>query len=113
MESHEAALLLESARTWKSNREDVALPCAYPLIAMFLLTGGREQEILGLEVEDLSFDRRTVTFRPNEHRRLKTLTSHRTVPMHPQLEGILREYVFGGQGPISGLLFPPRGCRRM
>ncbi len=106
LEPHDAALLLESARTWKSKRDDVALPYAFLLIATFLLTGGREQEILGLEVEDLSFDRRTVTFRPNEHRRLKTLTSHRTVPMHPQLEGILREHVFGGQGPISGLLFP-------
>ncbi|MQA91868.1 MAG: tyrosine-type recombinase/integrase [Gemmatimonas sp.] len=106
LEPHEAALILESARTWNPKRENLALPCAHPLIGTSLLTGGREKEILGLEVEDLSFDRRTVTFRPNEHRRLKTLTSHRTVPIHPQLEGILREYVFGGRGPISGLLFP-------
>src|SRR5690606_15050433 len=106
LEAHEAALLLEAARTHRPKRDDVAMPFAYPLLATFLLTGGRTSEVLGLEVEDLSFDRRTITFRPNEHRRLKTLTSHRTVPMHPQLEGILRQYVFGGQGPISGLLFP-------
>jgi integrase len=79
---------------------------AFPLLATFLLTGGRSSEVLGLEFEDLSFDRRTITFRPNGQRRLKTSTSHRTVPMWPQLKEVLREYVFGGQAPISGLLFP-------
>ena len=55
----------------------------------------------------MSFDRRTVTFRPNEHRRLKTRTSHRTVPLWPQLEEILRPYVFSATAPRGeGLLFP-------
>ena len=33
--------------------------------------------------------------------------SHRSVPLWPQLEEILREYIFGRSGPMaSGLLFP-------
>jgi integrase len=34
---------------------------AYPLIATFLLTGGRESEVTGLELDDVSFDRQTIT----------------------------------------------------
>lgn len=106
LEAHDAALLQEAARTYQPKRDDPAMPFAYPMLATFLLTGGRTSEVLGLEVEDLSFDRRTVTFRPNRHRRLKTLKSDRTVPMWPQLEEVLRAYVFGGEGPATGLLFP-------
>ncbi len=113
LEVHEAALLLESARTFSSKRPDVALPFAYPLIATFMLTGGRESEILGLEVKDVSFDRHTISFRPNQWRRLKTLTSHRTVPLFPQLEEILREYLYGGEYPlVTGLLFPSHRSER-
>ncbi len=78
----------------------------YPLVAAFLLTGGRRSEVLGLEVDDVSFDRKVVTFRPNTWRRLKTVTSHRSVPLWPQLEEILRQYVFDGNGPLGSLLFP-------
>ena len=81
-------------------------PYVYPLIATFLLTGGRESEVLGLELEDVSFDRKTITFRENRWRRLKTRPSNRAVPLWPQLEEILRGYIFGGDGPGSGLLFP-------
>lgn len=95
----------------------------YPIVATYLLTGGRSREVLGLEVSDVSFDRKTVTFRPNEFRRIKTKARHRTVPLWPQLEEILQEYVFGGSGPrAAGLLFPsprtgglirdPEGTRR-
>jgi integrase len=62
--------------------------------------------VLGLEVEDVSFFRKTVTFRPNGWRRLKTATSHRSVPLWPQLEEALREYVFGRNAPPGRLLFP-------
>jgi integrase len=62
--------------------------------------------VLGLTVDDVNFTRRTVTFRPNEHRRLKTATSERTVPLWPQLELILRAYVFRDGDAPSGLLFP-------
>jgi integrase len=107
MEAHDAALFLEAARHYRAERDEIAMPYAYPLVATFLLTGGREAEVLGLEVEDVSFDRRAITFRPHAHRRLKTDTSHRTVPLWPQLEEILRAYIFGGDSPrASGLLFP-------
>jgi len=106
LEVHDAALYLESARTWKPDRDAHACPFPYALVATFLLTGGRTSEVLGLEVGDVSFDRRTVTFRPNVHRRLKTRSAHRTVPLWPQLEEILRAHVFGAEGPRDGLLFP-------
>jgi integrase len=102
---HQAALLLESARTFKPKRAEVALPFIYPLIATYLLTGARETEVLGLEVEDVNFERQTVTFRPNKWRRLKTRTSHRTVPLWPQLEAILRDYL-RDTPRVGGLLFP-------
>ena len=108
LEVWEAAVLLESARTYRPNEDPQfpTIPFMYPLLATFLLTGGRKSEVLGLEVDDLSFDRKTVTFRPNKWRRLKTATSHRTVRMWPQLEEALRPYVFGGSAPAAGLLFP-------
>src|SRR2546426_7990463 len=82
------------------------MPFAYPLLATFLLTGGRAREVLGLEVGDVSFDRKTITLRPNQWRRLKTATSLRAVPLWPQLEAILRAYVFDADRPPSRLLFP-------
>ncbi|MCH7876270.1 MAG: tyrosine-type recombinase/integrase, partial [Gemmatimonadetes bacterium] len=106
LEIHEAALLLEAARTYRSPRADSALPHAYELLATFLLTGGRAAEVFGLEVEDVSFDRKTLTFRPNEWRGLKTEASRRTIRLVPQLEEILRPYVFGANGPPGRLLFP-------
>ena len=108
LEVHDAALLLEAARRYQvpEERKD-HIPFMYPLLATFLLTGGRTMEVLGLEVSDVSFDGRRVTFRPNEHRRIKTKAGNRGVPLWPQLEEILRVHVFGGVGPSSGgLLFP-------
>lgn len=67
---------------------------------MFLLTGG-------VEVDDVSFDRKMVTFHPNNWRRLKNKTSWRVVPLWPQLEEILRAYTFGPRLRRPGkLLFP-------
>ena len=56
-------------------------------------------------VEDVSFDRGTVTFRPHEHRRLKSPTSHQSVPLFPQLREVLQAHVFE-RGHVSGRLFP-------
>ncbi len=99
LEVDEAALLLEAART-----DAAAPPYAYPLLATFLLSGGRTSEVLGLEVEDASFDRETVTFRPNDWRRLKTGSSYRAVPLWPQLCSILGQYLT--VRPPGRLLFP-------
>lgn len=104
LEVHEAALLLEAARVRRARRDDMAMPFAFELIATLLLTGGRKAEVLGLEVEDVSLDRETVTFRPNAWRGLKTATSHRSVPLWPQLRDILEQYL--ATRPPSRLLFP-------
>jgi integrase len=112
LEVPDAALYLESARSYEPTKDDAAIPFIYPIIATLLLTGGRKREVLGLEVGDLSFDRQTVTFRPHGHRRLKTLTSFRTVPLHPQLEEILRAYL-RDHPRIGGLLFPSPRTRGM
>jgi integrase len=86
---------------------------AYPLLATYLLTGGRESEVTGLELDDVSLDRKTITFRPNSWRRLKTPGSHRVVRLWPQIEEILGPYLHwrlmerGG-----GLLFPSPGSDR-
>jgi integrase len=102
-----AALLLEAARTYQPKRDDIAISFAYPLLATFLLTGGRPAEVLGLEVDDISLTRETLTFRPNAHRRLKTLTSPRTLPLWPQLAEILRAYFPERERMAGGsLLFP-------
>ncbi len=116
LEVHNAALLLESARTYQPNSDLDPITFPYAVVATFLLTGGRKAEVLGLRVEDVSFDRKTVTFRPNLYRRLKTRTSHRVVPLWPQLEEILREHVFGRERPLGELLFPsprPNGREQM
>lgn len=109
LEVPDAALLLESARTYRpelihGGRKPLVFP--YELIATYLLTGGREDEVLGLEINDISFDRKTVRFRPNQWRRLKTSSSSRTVPLWPQLEEILRPFVFSSNHPPGRLLFP-------
>lgn len=104
LEVHEAALFLEAARTYEA--PDDATPFAYPLVATYLLTGGRETEVAGVTLDDLSLQRRTITFRPNKWRRLKTRGSTRTVRLWPQLEEILKDYLRGPHRPMGELLFP-------
>lgn len=89
LEVADAALLLEAARLYRPARPDMAFADGYQLVATFLLTGGRRLEVLGLQVGDLDFTRKTVTFRPNAWRRLKSSSSARVVPLWPQLEAIL------------------------
>ena len=107
LEPHDAALFLESARTYRPDSDAHAGPI-YPLLAVLLLTGGRTSEVLGLEVDDVSFQRQTITFRPNGWRRLKTLTSHRSIRLWPQAEDILRAYFAEKEreGGLGRLLFP-------
>jgi integrase len=90
LEVHEAALLLESARTYIPRKDWCPFP--YALVAAWLLTGCRETELYGLELDDVSFERRTITIRPNRWRQLKTRRSERVIPLWPQLEGILRDH---------------------
>lgn len=93
LEVPDAALYLESVRSYKPKRPDLAVPFLYPLVATYLLTGGRRAEVLGLEVSDINFERETVTFRPSQWRRLKTEHAARVVPLWPQLAEILTAYL--------------------
>src|SRR6266508_3441098 len=77
------------------------------VVGLSLLTGCRFREVAGLELDDVSFDRKTITIRPNRWRRLKTKTSHRVIPMWPQLEAILRAWVFGPRLERGGSLLVP------
>src|SRR3989442_9360892 len=95
LEVHQGALLLEAARRYRPTRADLGMSFAYPLIAAFLLTGGRRAEVLGLEVDDMSFDRKTVTFRENQWRRLKNPGPHRGGAPWAQRAQILPTHVFG------------------
>src|SRR5256712_3904601 len=70
LEVHHGALLLEAARRCRPTRADLGMPFAHPLVAAFLLTGGRRAEGLGLGGDDGSFDRKTLTFRENQWRRV-------------------------------------------
>ena len=54
----------------------------------------------------MSVDRKTVTSRLNQWRRLETKGPQRRVKLWPQLEEILRPYVFNTNRPPSRLLFP-------
>jgi integrase len=117
LEVSDASLLLESARTLTPSPEGgprSSYTYGYPLIATFLLTGGRESEILGLEVADVSFDRQTITFRPNQWRRLKTKGSARVLRLWPQLGEILQPYVDRRVIERGGtLLFPAEDPHKM
>lgn len=127
LRAHEAALLLEAARTYRAptglvrqGHGGAISPDAYPhmfaLLATFLLTGCRKAEVLGLEVDDISFRLKKIFLKPNQWRRLKTKKSKREIPLHPQLEAILREYMAERErtGGLGRLLFPSgRGEREM
>jgi len=104
LEPHEASLLLETARRYIAPKEGT--PFALALVGFFLLTGCRETEAYGVELDDVSFDRSTITIRPNRWRRLKTRGSQRVIPMWPQLAEILRDYLRGPHRPTGDLLFP-------
>ncbi len=76
-----------------------------PIVATFLLTGGRKTEIFSLELRDIDFANEQVHVRPNVWRNLKRARHKRSVPLWPQLSGILKPYL-AGLGRDSGLLFP-------
>ena len=115
----EAALLLEAARTYRAPIEPTRQdhggaisakpnPHIHPILATFLLTGGRKSEVLGLEVDDVSLRLGKIYFRSNGWRRMKTRGSKRSVPLWPQLREILEPYFLARaqEGTTGDLLFP-------
>ncbi len=100
-EAHELALMLESARTLHRKRSDLALGCAYELIATAALTGARPGELLALTADDVSFDRNMILIRGT-----KTDGAFRSIPLWPQLREILYAYCCpDDHTPRTGLLF--------
>jgi len=75
------------------------------ILATFLYTGGRKQEILGLERGDVNLDGGWLHIRPNHWRGLKSRHSRRSVPVWPQLHAILEVHV-RDLLPGGALLFP-------
>jgi integrase len=113
LEHDEAALLLYAASLYAPKRSD-SVRYALPLIATLLLTGARLEEVLGLQVEDVYLDRRTIRIRSRADRRLKTPGSSRSVAIVPQLAEILVDYLEGPLKPTGTHLFPsPRGRGRL
>ena len=105
LEPGEAARLLKMARELDVPPHQNASRMLHPLVATLLLTGGRRSEVLGLEVQDVDFDRSLVRFRQNAWRKLKSRWATRTVPLWPQLAAVLLEHC--GER-TSGLLFRGR-----
>ena len=109
LEVAEAARVLEAARVVEARERANATPGLHAIIATFLLTGGRRSEVLGLDVGDVNLLRGLIHFRPNALRGLKTQTSVRSVPLHPQLREILEGWLARTRAPGPGaLLFPAR-----
>ena len=59
------------------------------IFQFLFFTGARLAEIVGLQAEDLREDR--ILIRPNELRPLKTLSSERSIPIHPRLKPLAVE----------------------
>ena len=105
LETGEAWRLLEGARALDEEARGTSrCPYLYAIIATYLLTGGRKEEILGLERADLDLDGGWVHVRPNRWRTLKSPHSQRAIPLWPQLRRILESYLQGRHA--TGLLFP-------
>jgi integrase len=113
LEVPEAALLLEMARTYPAKKHEPEMALAYPLMAAFLLTGGRAKEVLGLRLQDVSTDRQTVTFRPNEfHEGGRLKTRARLAPCHygPNSRRFLPRCSTSGRSRAAGSYSARRMC---
>jgi integrase len=96
LEVPDASRLVWAAATYPVKPHEPEMRLALPLVATFLLTGGRQKEVAGLAISDLRLDAETVTFRPHPwHRggRLKTEGAERIVPLWPQLREVLEHYL--------------------
>jgi integrase len=110
LEVPDAARLLWAAATYPAKRNEPEMGLAYALIGTFILTGGRQKEVVGLAATDVRLDLDTITFRPHpwhEGGRLKTEGAERTIPLWPQLREILEEYLAAHRRHLPGrVLFP-------
>ena len=107
LEIGEAARLLSVAGTMDQRPHPRAVPYLRPILATALLSSARKAEVLGLQTQDVDFDRGLLHIRPNSWRLLKTKKSTRSVTLWPQLEQILGRYIEEFER-TDGLLFPAK-----
>ena len=84
-------------------------PLAWALFITLIDTGARLSEIVGLEVQDVDLQERSITIRPKNIRGLKTKGSHRTLPLSHRAAETLKEHRKGkedGGGYIPQLRSP-------
>jgi integrase len=108
LEVPEGALVLEAARLHTHERPDQASVPAYEVVACFLLTGGRKSEVLELTPARFDFVNKRVTLRNSKRTRRSRRPGFRTVPLWPQLEGIMGPYIERRELGRDDLLFPSR-----
>jgi integrase len=116
-EPDEIALLLESARLFDPDEIGVpgararVLDCVHPLLAFFLYTGAREDEVRRADVRDVHFKGPLgpwVEIRgANKGRKRRRIQLLRAVPMCTHLEEILRAHI-RTLDRLSGPLFTAR-----
>lgn len=106
LELEEAVRVLQAARAMEDGGSSRCLPYTRALLATYLLTGGRREEVFGLTWQDIDFESGFILFRRNQHRTLKNRPSKRRVPLWPQLRQILRARLQEEDGDPTGLLFP-------
>jgi integrase len=80
-------------------------PILETVVSLFLYTGMRHEELLGLLVRDLDFVNGTVHLRANDYRKLKRKSHARQVDMWPGLRATLERFL-AESGRTEGLLFP-------
>jgi integrase len=97
------AVVLEWARTYTPTRDDIAIPFHYEILMTLAHIGAREDEVLGLEREDVDLVNRVIHIRPNNWRRLKSENSERDLPIPSDLFGVLVAYETGSH-------LDPRRC---
>lgn len=97
---------------WQAPSMEDQVPFAHAVVATYLYTGGRADEVLGLLVGDVDLARARVHFRHNRWRRLKREHHQRAVQLWPALAEALRPHLdyLAALGPGAlepeALLFP-------
>jgi integrase len=108
-EPQELALVLEAARLYDARAEAInggrpPLECVHPLIAFFLYTGAREDEVRSMDVRDVHFTGHMGPWLEIRGTKTDAAYAVRIVPLHPHLAEILQPYV-RGLHRIAGPLF--------
>jgi len=82
-------------------KTNASLPWIYPMVFTAAHTGMRRSELLRLRIEDVDFPSKTMLV--HEKKRVKGMTTTRRVPISPQLEQILQDWL--SQHPGGAFLF--------